>query len=299
MVTDHAGPGQHRTPANGFGTLLRSWRDRSDPSWLAAAVTSRRSPGLRREELAGLAGLSMDYLVQLEQGRAVRPSASVVIALARALRLTEEDAARLHVAARLAAPTGAVNRLVPEGVERFVTRLERWPTAVYSADWWLLRWNQAWAALLGDPAALLGRARNLVWHEMTQETQRVWVEPAELETFRDALVGDLRVAHIAHPDDAELTDLIAGLRAVSPDFTARWRAARPVLYRGARKQIEHPRVGSMTLDSDILEAPGSDLHLIVYSAAPGTADASRLDLLSVVGTETFGASPQDGRATRL
>lgn len=285
MARDETSAPVRTTP--GFASLLRGWRDRSDPVRLGAMVTSRRSPGLRREELAALAGISVDYLVQLEQGRAARPSAPVVAALARALRLGADDAALLHLAAGLAPPTSAVDRSVPDGVERLVARLQGWPVAVYSADWWLLRWNRPWAALLGDPAVLLGRARNLLWYEMTGPSARVRVDPREQEVFRDALVGDLRVAQVAHPGDAELADLVAGLRAVSAEFTERWHAARPVAYRGARKQIDHPDVGSMTLDGDVLQAPGSDLHVIVYSAAPGTRDASRLELLAVVGAETF------------
>lgn len=281
------GSAHGKEPSAHFASLLRGWRDRSDPVRMGAMVTARRSPGLRREELAALAGISVDYLVQLEQGRAARPSAPVVAALARALRLGPDDGALLHLAAGLAPPTSVVDRDVPDSIERLLVRLQGWPVAVYSADWWLLRWNRPWAALLGDPAALLGRSRNLVWYEMTEHPSRMWVDPAEREVFRDALVGDLRVAQVAHPDDAELDDLINGLHAASTEFTDRWHAARPVLYRGARKKIDHPDVGSMTLDSDVLQAPGADLHLIIYSAAPGTPDASRLELLAVVGGETF------------
>lgn len=229
----------------------------------------------------------MDYLVQLEQGRAASPSAPVVAALARALRLSPGDTALLHLAAGLAAPTSVVDRAVPPGVERMVARLPGWPVAVYSADWWLLRWNRAWAALLGDPVTLLGRSRNLVWYEMTAAPSRAQVDPQEREVFRDALVGDLRLAQVSHPDDAELADLVTGLHAASAEFTERWHAARPALYQGTHKHIEHPDIGSMTLDGDILQAPGTDLHLIVYSAVPGTTDASRLELLAVVAGETF------------
>lgn len=254
---------------------------------MGAVLTSRRSPGLRREELAGLAGISMDYLVQLEQGRAAHPSAPVVAALGRALRLGPEDTALLHVAAGLAPPTSSVDRTVPPSMDRLLARVQDRPAAVYSADWWLLRWNRPWAALLGDPAAHLGRSRNLVWHEMTGHSPRVHTDSEEHGIFRDALVGDLHVAQVAHPEDPELIDLIGALHAASPEFTDRWRAARPVLYRGARKQVDHPDVGVMTLDSDIFLSPGAEARLIVYSAAPGTPDASRLQLLAVIADETF------------
>jgi len=255
-----------------LGTLLRGFRDRCDFGFAGA----RRTPGLRREELAQLAGVSVDYLVQLEQGRAARPSAPVVAALSRALRLDQDDSALLHRAAGLAPATGSVTRAVPDSVERMVTRLTQWPVAVYSADWWLLRWNPAWTALLGDSADLHGRARNVVWFEMTQPNPRVWVDPGEDETFRDAIVGDLRVAFLEHPDDAELADLVTALHRTSPEFAERWAAARPARYRGMRKHIDHADAGPLVLDGDVLQVPGSDLRMVVYSPAPGTPDAGRL-----------------------
>ena len=259
-----------------FGALLRGWRDSTSPASVGALETARRSPGLRREELAALAGLSVDYLVQLEQGRASRPSAHVVSALCQALRLSDEDAVLLHQAAGLAVPTAAIAAEVPPSIERLLRRLDEWPVAVYTADWWLLRWNSMWAALLGDPAALLGRARNLIWHEFTDLPARVVLTPDERATFRDALVADLRVAFIEHSGDPGLRRLISDLRAGSEDFDSRWTAGRPARHRTARKRIEHPLVGSLTLDSDVLQIPGSALHVIAYSAEPGSEDADRL-----------------------
>lgn len=117
-------------PLEHAGSLLRGWRDRTAPGRVGAMLTARRSPGLRREELAGLAGISVAYLVQLEQGRAARPSAPVVASLARALRLGPDDAALLHIAAGLAPPTSPVDRTVPDSLERLLSRLDGWPVAV-------------------------------------------------------------------------------------------------------------------------------------------------------------------------
>jgi transcriptional regulator with XRE-family HTH domain len=243
-------------------------------------VTARRAPGLRREELALLAGVSVDYVVQLEQGRSARPSAPVVAALARALRLDEDDSALLHRAAGLAPTTGTVTRVVPAGLDRLVTRTREWPVAVYSADWWLLRWNPAWTALLGDSAELRGRARNVVWFEMTQPNPSVWVDPAEDEIYRDAIVGDLRVAYLENPGDAELADLVTALHETSTEFVERWTAARPARFRGMRKHIDHPEAGPIVLDGDVLQTPGCDLRMVIYSPAPDTPDAARLAKLT-------------------
>ncbi len=268
-----------------FASLLRDWRDRSTPAVPDRSGRARRSPGLRREELATLAGISVDYLVQLEQGRAANPSPTVVAALARALGLEPADAAVLHRSAGLAAPTSAIDRTVPDSVVRLLDRADGWPAAAYAADWWLLRWNPAWTELMGDPLQLRGRSHNQAWYEMTNDTSAMWVDPQEREQFRDALVGDLRVARVAHPDDAELDQLVGALMAGSDEFARRWRTARPSVYRGARKSIVHPRVGTMTLDGDVFQPAGSDVRVIVYSAAPGSPDEARLrSLTSDTGT---------------
>jgi transcriptional regulator with XRE-family HTH domain len=276
-VDQHAAVGEDQSA--GFSTLLRGWRDRSAPLLSDASGRSRRSPGMRREELATLAGISVDYLIQLEQGRAANPSASIVAALVRALRLDVADAAVLYRSAGLAAPSSAVDRSVPDGVERLIARAGGWPAAVYAADWWLLRWNSAWSALMGDPMELTGPSRNQAWYEMTEDTSPVWVDAREREHFRDALAADLRLAQVAHPDDAELAELVRDLRATSEEFADRWRTARPAVYRGARKSIDHPLVGRMTLDGDVFQAAGSDVRVIVYSAAPGSPDEARLRTL--------------------
>lgn len=272
-----------------FGALLRAWRDHTSPAAVGLSGGSRRTAGLRREELASLAGLSVDYVIRLEQGRTVHPSAQVVAALARALQLSDGDAAVLHQAAGLAAPVGAISHLIPAGVERLLLRTTDAPVAVFSADWWLLGWNGQWAALLGDPTALTGRDRNLVWRDFTGGTSRVNQSDSEREAFRDALVADLRIAVIEHPTDTNLRALLSDLRGRSGDFSARWTAARPARHESNRKTIEHPRVGALTLDCDVLNAPGSDVHVVMYSAVPGSDDASRLDLLRVLGVEAFSA----------
>ena len=272
-----------RGDSAGFSSLLRGWRDRSAPVFPDGAARTRRSPGLRREELATLAGVSVDYLVQLEQGRASNPSAAVVAALVRALGLSLTDAAVLYRSAGLAPPSSAVDRTVPPGVERLLERAAPWPAAVYAADWWLLRWNPAWSALMGDPMLLTGPSRNQVWYEMTEDTSAMWVDRRERELYRDALVGDLRIAQVAHPDDAELTELVRDLHTRSTEFADRWRTARPTVYRGARKSIDHPSAGSMTLDGDVFQAAGSDVRVIVYSASPGSPDALRLSSLTAPG----------------
>ena len=150
---------------NELAVILRAWRDRLAPE--AAGMppgTGRRAPGLRREELAALAGVSVDYLVRLEQGRSTSPSPQVLASIARALRLTNEERDHLYRVAGAAVPTGAdVPRHLTPSIQRIVDRLGDTPAAVFSATWDLISWNPLWAALQGDPSLYSGTSANLAW----------------------------------------------------------------------------------------------------------------------------------------
>lgn len=138
----------------GLGTTIRAWRERLAPSAPASSTgRPRRAAGLRREELAERAGVSVDYVVRLEQGRATAPSAQVVASLARALELSPTERDHLHRMAGLAAPNDApIPDDIPAGVRRVLNRLGEVAVAVFAADWQMIWWNRGWAALLGDPA---------------------------------------------------------------------------------------------------------------------------------------------------
>src|SRR6187551_3332722 len=146
----------------GLGAMIRTWRDRLPPSAAALPVgRARRATGLRREELADLAGVSVDYVVRLEQGRATSPSAQVVASLARALQLTAAERDHLYRLARLVPPAdGTISDHIPPGVRRVLTRLGDVAVAVFAADWQLIWWNRGWAALLGDPSSSPRELRN-------------------------------------------------------------------------------------------------------------------------------------------
>ena len=131
------------TAPNELAVILRAWRDRLAPE--AAGMprgSGRRAPGLRREELAALAGVSVDYLVRLEQGRSTSPSPQVLASIARALRLTNEERDHLYRVAGAAVPTKAdVPRHLTPSIQRIVDRLGDTPAAVFSATWDLISWN--------------------------------------------------------------------------------------------------------------------------------------------------------------
>ncbi|MFC8190190.1 helix-turn-helix transcriptional regulator [Cellulomonas sp. NPDC057328] len=268
--------------------LLRSWRDRLSPGDVGlAAGARRRAPGLRREELAQLAGLSVDYLLRLEQGRATHPSPQVVAALARSLQLSRTERDRLHRAAGLLPPQDStVSAHVPAGVQRLVARLGDVPVAVFAADWTLLTCNALWTALHGDPAALLPRDRNLARALFGDGDAHAARHPTTsangTDAFEAAVVADLRDTAARYPADARLRGLLDDL-LTSPRFAALWRAATPAPHTTDRKTVVHPVVGALTLDCDVLGVPGADLRVVAYTAAGGTPDADALDLLRVTG----------------
>jgi hypothetical protein len=241
---------------------------------------------LRREELAGLAGVSVDYLVRLEQGRATNPSPETLGALARALRLTTLERDMLYGIAGTAPPgPGVVPNHVPPGVQRMVDRLRDTPAAIFSAVWTIIQWNELFAALQGDPSEWEGMNRNLVWRHFAGDDSRVRHGGEAQEAYERELVADLRLASIRYPDDRELKTLIDCLRVESSTFDSLWNHFEAVPRSSARKTTTHPSVGDFTLDCEVLTVAGSDLRIIVFTAAPGTSDAANLDLLRVIGVQ--------------
>jgi transcriptional regulator with XRE-family HTH domain len=274
--------------ATEFGQAVRRWRERLRPE--AAGLPSggqRRAPGLRREELAQLARISVDYVTRLEQGRAIGPSAQVVEALARALRLGAEERAHLFRLAGLAAPGhGVVPVHVTPGVQRLVDRLVGAAVAVYDAAWNVIRVNALWSALMGDPGSLRGPERNVVWRYYFAPLSRISHTDEQKRAFESAMAADLRAAMARYPADRKLAELISQLRG-SSRFARVWDSGVVTAHESARKTIHHPEVGALTLDCDVLTVPGSDLRIVAYTAEPGTDACDRLTLLGVVGQQTF------------
>lgn len=239
----------------------------------------RRVPGLRREELALLVGISVDYLVRLEQGRATSPSAQVLSALARTLQLSVGERELLfRLGGLVAPPTGPVPRTVPRGVQLMIDRMQDTPVAVYTAAWDAVQWNDLFAELVGDPGKLTGRARNLAWlHFATSVRSRIVREPGETHAFEQALVADLRRAVERYPDDRAMAELIAALRQENPHFADLWSRYDAGPAAAASKTIFHPEHGPITVACDLLTIDGSDLRILLYSTVPGSRDAELLE----------------------
>jgi transcriptional regulator with XRE-family HTH domain len=272
-----------------LAACLRSWRDRLHPSDAGLPTGgTRRAPGLRREEVAHLAGVSVDYIARLEQGRASNPSPSVLAPLARALRLSDEERAHLFRVAGHAEPeAGRMRRHLTPSVQRVLDRLADVPVLVTDAGWEIVAANPLANALLGDVSARKGRERNIAWCQFTDAPSRVVRTPEETAEFEAGVVADLHDAVGRYPADEQLHALVEDLKRASPRFAELWDQRPVAPHSAARKTLLHPEVGEITLDCDVLTVGGSDLRLIVYTAPPDSSDAHALALLGAVGLQSF------------
>lgn len=274
-----------------FGTLMRRWRERTSPA--AAGLPEggrRRAKGLRREELALLAGISSDYLTRLEQGRATSPSAQIVESLARALRLSDSERDLLYRLAGHATPgLDVVPNRIPSSVTRLLDRLAHTPVAVFDATGTLLVANAPYNALMGDTTAWQGVARNALWRNLTSAGSRVVHSPEQHADLIALQIADLRITASRYPADRSVRRLVDRLAADSQAFVELWEAGsvpdRRDLARS--KTILHPAVGPISLDCDTLVVAQDDLRIMVYTAEPGTPEAEKLALAIVLGTQSL------------
>ena len=268
--------------------VLKAARARIAPEEVGLpAGPRRRVVGLRREEVAHLAGLSVDYVVRLEQGRGPRPSIQVLTALTRALRLDNDGRDQVFRLAGSAPPLpGRVEMSVRPSVLRLLQRMTDLPALVLSAKGDVLVQNPMAYALIGDLTSSPQRQRNLFWQRfLGTDNTRVRLNPEEIAATDQHAVGSLRTALSRHPEDPDLRALIAELIAGSPRFQRMWHAGTFTPWRSTHKTIDHPDFGRLILDCDTLLLPDTDQSMIVYSAAAGTREASALDMMRVTGTE--------------
>ncbi|MFF9174097.1 helix-turn-helix transcriptional regulator [Streptomyces sp. NPDC014793] len=272
--------------------FLRRGRARLEPSDVGlAAGARRRTPGLRREEVAQLAGMSVDYYTRLEQRRGPRPSRQMLTALARALRLTDDERDHLfHLAGEEPPRRGTASAHVRQGLLLVLDRLYDSPAQVVTDCGTVLAQNALAKALVGDALARPPRERNL--------TRRFFLDPAARDLFppedRPAHafdhVASLRAVAAARPDDPEPAALAAELRAASPEFARLWEAHEVSLRRPSSKRFVHPVVGLLELDCEVLLSHEGRQQLVIHTARPGTESYERLRLLQVVGLQDMAPS---------
>ncbi|WP_431035010.1 helix-turn-helix transcriptional regulator [Streptomyces sp. P6-2-1] len=279
-----------RSESAELGRYLRARRTQTTPARVGLAVGGglRRTPGLRREELATLAGISIDYYVRLERGKETRPSPAVLDSLARALRMDEREHQHLRALAARAAryapePPPAPSRSVHPHQRLLLDSLRPNPAYVISRSMELLAWNPGGLALYagmdGWPAKQRNLARYLFLHPAARELLPDW------ERQVAACAARLRAIAGTVPDAPDFAQLVGELLLKSPDFARLWERYEVAGRKVGRKTFQHPLVGTMTLTSHSLQIEGTPGQRIgVYTAEPGTPEHDALVLLDNAGS---------------
>ncbi|NMO56719.1 helix-turn-helix domain-containing protein [Actinoplanes sp. TBRC 11911] len=270
-----------------LGSYLRACRAAVRPSDLALFDDGRRRrvPGLRREELAAAANVSIDYLTEIEQGRRRHVSRPVLAALAQALRLSGDQREYLFAIAHPeSAPTGTAESPadVPAHVGALLNGLSSVPAVVLNHRWDVMSWNGCAAALLADFDAIPAGHRNLVRMVfLSREYRQLF--GTNWETWAREAVSTIRWEAAHHPDDCALDALIREMHDRSEDFSAWWREQTVSAAKPRRKVFHHPAAGSIAMDVQPFAVLGRpELSLRTYTAAPDPASQRALRSLTRV-----------------
>ncbi|MFC8663199.1 helix-turn-helix transcriptional regulator [Streptomyces sp. NPDC057199] len=268
--------------------FLRRRREAIRPAEVGIADgPRRRTSGLRREEVATLAGMSVDYVVRLEQGRSSQPSVQLLGALARALRLSDDERDHLfHLAGHRPPPADGVARQARAGLIRMLDLLGDTPALVLSDLGEILAQNRAALLLTGDHTGLSGDRRYIAYRWFTDPAVRAITPPEEQERHARQLVADLRAAVGRRTGDSTVAGLVDRMQAASADFRRLWAEHEVAVRRADRKTLLHPRVGRLLMNCETLVTPDQGQQLLVLTPADAEA-RERLELLRVIGIEEF------------
>ena len=276
--------------------FLRRRREAIRPAEVGVADgPRRRTAGLRREEVAMLAGMSVDYVVRLEQGRSSQPSPQLLGALARALRLSDDERDHLfHLAGHRPPPAEGPARIARAGLMRMLDLLGDTPALVQSDLSEVLAQNRMSVLLSGDHTGLSGDRRYVVYRWFTEPAVRAVSPPAERDRHARQLVADLRAASGRRSGDPTVAGLVDRLRTASAGFRRLWDEHEVAVRRADRKAMLHPRVGHLLMDCETLVTPDQGQQLVVLTPADAET-RERLELLRVVGVEEFPTGTAPGR----
>ena len=262
--------------ARELGDLLRSRRERLAPAEVGLpAGTRRRTPGLRREEVAMLAAISPTYYAFLEQGRDVRPSRQVLDALARTLRLNAAERTHVHqlVHGEPAPDAADASELLADAVDALVDRLDPCPTYVTGRRFDVLAANRAARTLWTDWPALAAEERNLLWWMFTNPAARTIL--INWETEASAQLARYRASAARHPDDPSFRELTERLHTASPEVRNWWPRHEIAPLSSGTKRVRHPVLGELELHHVVLQvADHPDQKLVTF--APSPEDQARI-----------------------
>jgi transcriptional regulator with XRE-family HTH domain len=267
------------THASSLGTYLKDRRAKLDPATFGFSLARRRTPGLRREEVAQRANVSATWYTWLEQGRGGAPSADVLERIARAMMLTDAEREHLFLLGlgrppevRYRAPQGITPRL-----QHVLDTLDHSPAIIRTATWDVIAWNKAAAAVLTDYGALAEGQRNVL--RMMFRDSRVRAAQANWQSVARYVVASFR-ADVARAGAAsDVRSLVDELCATSPEFAAMWRDNDVQAHGDGLKVLHHPVAGRLSLEFSGFAVDGRpDLTMVIYNPAT-TADADKIRAL--------------------
>ncbi len=253
----------------------------------------RRTPGLRREEVASLAGISTDHYTRLEQARGSAPSESVLSAIARALQCDLDERDHLFYLAGMTPPARRAGHYVRPGLIALARRLTDIPVVICTDTGELAWLNPLATALLPPLPDGPGRERNLMWRWFTRPDHR----PAPQEDWdrmSASHVMDLRATYARRAGDTDITSLVHDLLEASEEFRGLWERHEVAVRRADVKTFVHPEVGAVSVRCEVLLTEEADVKLLAYFPLEGTDAAEKLELLRVIGTQRLtseGSSP--------
>ncbi|MEU8228492.1 helix-turn-helix transcriptional regulator [Actinoplanes sp. NPDC048967] len=276
--------------------FLRRRREAVRPAQVGIAEgPRRRTTGLRREEVAMLAGMSVDYVVRLEQGRSSQPSTQLLGALARALRLSDDERDHLfHLAGHRPPPAEGIAGQARAGLMRMLDLLGDTPAMVLSDLGEVLAQNRMSFLLTGDLTHFSGDRRYVVYRWFTDPAARATHADDDRQEHSRRLVADLRATAGRRSGDPAVAGLVDRLQAASADFRRLWAEHEVAVRRMDRKTFRHPRVGRLRMDCETLVTPDQGQELVVLTPADDEA-RERLALLRVLGIEEWPTPDQPAR----
>ena len=262
--------------------FLRTRRERVSPQQVGLPPgTRRRTPGLRREELALLAGVGATWYTWLEQGRAITVSGQVLESLARVLQLDADERTHLFILARQQLPADPLplTQTIDPALQLILDTMGIYPALVLSPRWDIIAWNQAACRMFADFSTMTSRERHLLWFLFIDPRHRAMAVDWEREAQR--FLALFRASTQRYVGEAWLTELVNDLKQVSPAFREWWSRYDVQGVQTEHKHLIHPLVGLLVLQAKTFQvADHPDLQMIVYTPVSGTGTAARLAVLS-------------------
>ncbi|WP_112268522.1 helix-turn-helix transcriptional regulator [Lentzea terrae] len=272
-----------------LAAFLRRRREELRPEDVGLpAGARRRAPGLRREEVASLAAMSTDYYTRLEQQRGPQPSEQMLAALARALRLSDDERDYLFLVAGRNAPSPQVTGThVAPALQRVLDRLNDTPALILSNLGEILVQNRFAEALYGDTSRFTGMARSGIYRWFSDPAERLIYPEHDRDRQSRAQVANLRAAYAAMGPKSRAGELVRVLQKESAEFAAIWDRHEVAKRFEDHKVLVHPQLGEIEVDCQALFTEDQSQLLLVLTAPPRTEAFDKIQLLGVLGTEKF------------